>query len=77
MMFHQRNETLRQVEAARLRAVDAVLSGWRPGGLLRRRPPFDGGRPSGSRPTLSLSLRPEGDLITHAWPVKSLAKAFP
>jgi len=76
-MFHLRNEAPRRVEAARLRAVDAVLSGWRPGGLLSARPPFDGRRPSGSRPTLSLSLRPEGDLITHAWPVKSLAKASP
>jgi hypothetical protein len=77
MMFHQRNEAPRQAEAARLRAVDAVLSSWRPGGLLRARLPFDGERPSGSSPTLSLSLRDEGDLITHAWPVKSLGKAFP
>ena len=37
-MFHLRNEAPRRVEAARLRAVDAVLSGWRPRRPAQRAP---------------------------------------
>jgi hypothetical protein len=82
-MFHLRNEAPRRVEAARLRAVDSVLSGWRSDGQFRARPPVAGGRPSEDRPTLSLSPRHDGDLlrdrrlIVHAWPQKFLAMASP
>ena len=62
-MLHQRNEGPRRVEAARLRAVDAALAGWRSDSLLERRPPFAGGLPSESGPALPLSRGLDRDLL--------------
>ncbi len=81
-MLPHRDQGPRRVEAARRRAVDAALAGWRSDSLLERRPPFAGGLPSESGPARPLSRGLDRDLlrdrqvITPTWPLKSSASAF-
>jgi hypothetical protein len=81
-VLDQRQEGPSQVEAARLRVVDAALAGWRSDSHLRGRPPFAGGLPSGHglahprSPGLDGGLLRDRQMISPILPVKSSAAAF-